>query len=355
MATIRQRGEAWQAIVRIRDQGRLHSEARTFSTERLARAWADGVERSIKLKGVPSRKLNTKTFGDLLDMYAEARSKVKALRRGMLGELGQLSEALGHVKLAHMKVDTLTKWAMERRAVAGPATVLHNLSTIRSVLASAEPMFGLEVDTEIAPKAIKALSTMGAVSKSKSRERRASDAEINALVAEFERIAGNPSTIIPMATIVRLAVALPRRLGELTTMTWRDWNESRGTITLRGTKNPKEPRIEIVPVPPAARKIIEALPKIDERILPYKGDSVSAAFDRACERLKIEDMHFHDLRHEGISRLFEAGLGIHEVALISGHTSWAMLRRYTHIKPEDVLEKLNARPQAKQEDSPQPA
>ena len=75
-------------------------------------------------------------------------------------------------------------------------------------------------------------------------------------------------------------------------------------------------------------------------MLPYKTESVSAAFQRACARLKIEDLHFHDLRHEGISRLFEAGLAIEEVALISGHQSWNMLRRYTHIKPENVLEKL---------------
>lgn len=355
MATIRQRGDAWQAIVRIRNNGQLHQESKTFATERLARSWAENVEKAVKKNGVPQRKLGTTTLGDLLDMYGKARGQVRPLRRSMEHELAQLEQALGHVKLNQLKVDTLTKWAMERRKTAGPATVMHNLATIRSVLGSAEPMFGLEVDGEVASKAIKALSTIGAVSKSKSRERRATDEEISRLVKEFERIAGNPSTIIPMATVVQLAVVFPRRLGEITTMAWRDWNESRGTIILHGTKNPREPRTETVPVPPAARKIIEALPRIDERILPYNGDSVSAAFDRACGRLGIEDLHFHDLRHEGISRLFEAGLGIHEVALVSGHTSWAMLRRYTHIRPEDVLEKLNARPQAKQEASPEPA
>jgi len=49
----------------------------------------------------------------------------------------------------------------------------------------------------------------------------------------------------------------------------------------------------------------------------------------------------HDLRHEGISRLFERGLNIPEVALISGHLSWNTLKRYTHIKPQTVLDKLN--------------
>lgn len=68
---------------------------------------------------------------------------------------------------------------------------------------------------------------------------------------------------------------------------------------------------------------------------------MSAAFDRACDRLGIVDLRFHDLRHEGICRLFEAGLTIPEVSLISGHTSWSNLKRYTHLRPETVLEKLD--------------
>ena len=55
------------------------------------------------------------------------------------------------------------------------------------------------------------------------------------------------------------------------------------------------------------------------RVFPYNHRSVSAAFTRACDELKIEDLHFHDLRHEATSRLFEAGLTIEKVALVTGH------------------------------------
>jgi len=58
------------------------------------------------------------------------------------------------------------------------------------------------------------------------------------------------------------------------------------------------------------------------RIFPHNHRSVSAAFTRACDELKIEDLHFHDLRHEGTSRLFEAGLPIEKVALVTGHKDW---------------------------------
>jgi integrase len=60
------------------------------------------------------------------------------------------------------------------------------------------------------------------------------------------------------------------------------------------------------------------------------------SFTRTCRDLKIEDLHFQDLRHEGTSRLFEAGFSIQQVALVTGHKDWKMLRRYTHLKPETL-------------------
>jgi integrase len=73
-----------------------------------------------------------------------------------------------------------------------------------------------------------------------------------------------------------------------------------------------------------------------ERIFPYNSRSVGTAFRRACRELKILDLHFHDLRHEAASRLFEAGFTIEQVALVTGHRDWKMLRRYTHLRPENL-------------------
>lgn len=72
------------------------------------------------------------------------------------------------------------------------------------------------------------------------------------------------------------------------------------------------------------------------RALEGAGPVVGTAFRRQCKGLKIEDLHFHDLRHEGTSRLFEAGFSIEQVALVTGHKDWKMLRRYTHLKPETL-------------------
>lgn len=78
------------------------------------------------------------------------------------------------------------------------------------------------------------------------------------------------------------------------------------------------------------------------RIFPYNARSVGTAFRRTCRALGIPDIHFHDLRHEGTSRLFEAGLDIPRVALVTGHKDWKMLRRYTNLSPSDLHRRLSA-------------
>lgn len=65
---------------------------------------------------------------------------------------------------------------------------------------------------------------------------------------------------------------------------------------------------------------------------------------RLAKRAGLDDLHFHDLRHEAVSRFFERGLTVPEVALISGHRDARMLFRYTHLKPQDVARKLNGQP-----------
>jgi len=73
---------------------------------------------------------------------------------------------------------------------------------------------------------------------------------------------------------------------------------------------------------------------------PMSANAVRLAWDRLKKKGNIKDLHFHDLRHEAISRFFEKGLSIPEVALISGHRDYKMLFRYTHLKAEDILRKL---------------
>jgi integrase len=63
--------------------------------------------------------------------------------------------------------------------------------------------------------------------------------------------------------------------------------------------------------------------------------------------LKLVNVHFHDLRHEAVSRFVEAGFSDQEVSAISGHKSMQMLKRYTHLRAEDLVEKLDLLPSRK--------
>lgn len=87
-----------------------------------------------------------------------------------------------------------------------------------------------------------------------------------------------------------------------------------------------------------AFEIVNAQPRIAPFVFPYNHESVSAAFERACDALDIEDLRFHDLRHEGVSRLFELGYSAMEVMLVSGHRDVNSLRRYLQIAPERLHE-----------------
>ena len=64
-------------------------------------------------------------------------------------------------------------------------------------------------------------------------------------------------------------------------------------------------------------------------------------WSRIVKKAGITDLHFHDLRHEAISRFFEKGLSIPEVSLISGHKDVRQLMRYTHLKINNLINKLN--------------
>lgn len=94
-------------------------------------------------------------------------------------------------------------------------------------------------------------------------------------------------------------------------------------------------------LPGRAMELIKRQPKIEGelRVFPYAESTISAAFQRACKAANIEDLTFHDLRHEGVSHLFELGYSIPQVSMISGHRSWSNLSRYTHLSKLEQFDK----------------
>jgi integrase len=79
---------------------------------------------------------------------------------------------------------------------------------------------------------------------------------------------------------------------------------------------------------------------MDGRVWTYTQDGLKSSWIKAVKRTAIDDLTFHDLRHEATSRLFEKGFNPMEVSSITGHKNMQMLKRYTHLKAEDLAKRM---------------
>jgi integrase len=153
---------------------------------------------------------------------------------------------------------------------------------------------------------------------------------------ELKRHFGRFST-----SAVRFAIETGIRMGEVLSLTWRNVDLAQRISTLLDTKT-RDGRQ--VPLSTAAIAAISSLPRhfSDERVFCtwQRADSLENAWRRAVKLAGLEDLRFHDLRHEAVSRLFELGLNPMEVASISGHKTLQMLKRYTHLRAADLVRKL---------------
>ena len=140
-----------------------------------------------------------------------------------------------------------------------------------------------------------------------------------------------------MKDIMWFAIHSARRQGEITQLLFSDNNSEHQTGVVRDLKHPSErDQIRRFKYTPEAWEIISRQNHDEDRIFPFEPRSIGSAFRQACKLLDIRDLHFHDLRHEATSRLFEAGYSIVEVQQFTLHDSWGTLSRYTHLRPELV-------------------
>ena len=138
--------------------------------------------------------------------------------------------------------------------------------------------------------------------------------------------------------IVLFALETAMRRSELLSLRWENVNLIKRTALLPDTKNGDS---RIVPLSTKAIAILEQLPRsIDGKVFPITPMSLRLAFTRACRRVGISDLHFHDLRHEATSRLAEKLTNILELSAVTGHKDLRMLKRYYHPRAEDLALKL---------------
>lgn len=138
--------------------------------------------------------------------------------------------------------------------------------------------------------------------------------------------------------LFQLALATAMRRSELLNIRWRDIDFERKTLHIPHTKNG---HARTIPLSESAIRVLISRQGNDPgRLFTLTPNAVRLAWEHLRRRAGITDLHFHDLRHEAISRFFEKGLSVPEVALISGHRDYRMLFRYTHLRAEYIVAKL---------------
>lgn len=120
------------------------------------------------------------------------------------------------------------------------------------------------------------------------------------LLTHFQGILAYRPSSINMLKMTAFALFSTRRQEEITRIKWADLDEAGNRVLVRDMKNPGQKLGNDVwcHLPPEAMAIIQTMPKAVEEIFPYNAESISASWTRACKFLGIEDLHFHDLRHE---------------------------------------------------------
>lgn len=356
MASIIQVGDNFRAQVR---RAGHRPQTKTFNVKdypspAAARAeaekWARKIESDVdagKNAGVHGQ--TGVMFGDAVDRYLKQE---KDLSKTATDILGYLKKGLGHIRLDKMTDEDIVNYIENKNF--GPMSGAMHFSFFRSVLKMAKVGWKYYVP-EIVEHARDRLNILGLIGKSEERTRRPTKEELEKLASyKFP-------TPIPMADIIEFAYTNGMRQAEITRIchgTIKEEESKRPTVVITDRKHPtkKKGNHQTVPLLDRSMEIIKKQKKVvgDDRIFPYDPSTVGKYFTDACKALGIVDLRFHDLRHEAASRLFELGFTIEQVALFTGHTDWKMLRRYTHLKPENVpqLEAKKERKEKKKKEEP---
>lgn len=351
MATFRRRGaRQWQ--VQVRKKG--VEASKTFETRAEAEAWATEIESEANRGVFVSRAEAEKTkLSEALERY---RTEITVHKKSRAQESKTvevwLRSDLAKKPLASLRGTDFAKYRDQciNEGLA-PATVRNRLALVSHLFTVARSEWGME-------GLVNPVQSVRKPRADNARERRLGAEEEKYLMAALDDPgpgAGNRRNIW-MPSLVRFALETAMRQEELVKLQWKHVDLARATARVIDPKNGED---RTVALSSTARKILDGLTRsIGGRVFPTTAIAIKQSWMRAKERAKrlyladceksdvkpekdfLEDLRFHDLRHEATSRLVEKGLEILEVATITGHKDLRMLKRYTHLKAENLARKL---------------
>lgn len=341
MASIIQHRGRWRAQVRRKG---FPVYTKTFDTKAQAQAWATRVEADVARGVLPSAGAvagRGYRVADLLDDYVKLRANSRPVldTTNEFYMLRRLREGLGDLDASRLKPDDLVGFAQGRADMgAGPYTINMEVSKLGTIMRMVAAHRNVALD-DVVQKARPLLGHLKLIGGGGQRERRPTEDELDRVLEHLAEHRG-----LVFADAVRFAVGTAMRRGEVTRLMRADVDAGRRLVLVRDRKDPREKVGNDQWVPLLADtdcgdmlELVKRQPdSADGRIFPVGESTLSKYFTWACRDLSIPDLHLHDLRHHGISLLFERGYRIEQVALVSGHKSWTHLKRYTNLRPEDL-------------------
>lgn len=330
MPTIVQKNNRFLSRVRIAGHQGISS---TFGSYHEALKWGLQMEAELK-RGKPERQrlLEVSTLKAAMLRYREV---VTPTKKGHVSERNRIDLIIRYYPtLVNRKLEEIEGMHIAdfRDALVGsgyaPATVKRYMEVIKAVFKTAKFEWGFR-------KILDPTEGIRMPSIQNARSRRLSQDEFQALLASCDE---HPSYWL--RPYVVLAVETAMRRGELGNLKWVDVDFDKRWARLDATKNGKR---RFVPLSKKALEQLEFLKGLsfNERVFPVQIDAITGAFGTAVKRARILDFRLHDLRHEAVSRLIERGLTVFEVKEITGQLTTTIVERYTHLRRDDLLKKLD--------------
>lgn len=343
MAYIRKRGKRWLAeVCRVSLDGSLVREAASHDTKAEALAWATQCEKEIA--GGPSVLARRLTFGELLDRYA---AEVSPRKRGGRWEqirieamtLGRpdafppvLPDPICQVRVADLDERHFAAWRDRRLRSVTPGTVRREWSLLSSACTVAINEWRL-MDRH-------PMSRVAHPRDNPARDRRPTAEEIESLLhcCWYDRGAPPVTMMARVGSAILFAIETAMRAGEICGLRWQDVEMERLFCRTQG-KTPAARRE--VPLSSEAMRILRQLAGVrdGESVFQIGSSSLDALYRKARTKAAVQDLHFHDLRHEAITRLAKR-LHVLELARSVGHRDLRMLQIYYNESAEDIAKRL---------------
>lgn len=349
----------YRAAIRINRKGfPTYSESKTFHSKKLAENWLK--KREVEIQESPDILLGKEqlidlTLSDAIDKYLDEvgneYGRTKRYSLLLIKKLPIARNIITKIKSVHLAEHVASRKAGIPKLGLEPiatSTQQHELLHIRGVLSHAAVMWDLDIDLNSFDKTTAQLRKTRQISSSKKRDRLPTREELIALTNYFaERWKQNRySSKYPMHLIMWFAIFSCRREAELTRLFLKDNDLHHSTWKVHDLKNPNgskgnhkffdvlDPGKEIIKrlMHPDVRERMLKLGHDENLLLPLNPKSMGKEFREACKMLGIEDLRFHDLRHEGCTRLAEQSFTIPEIQKVSLHDSWSSLQRYVSVK-----------------------